>query len=113
MATKGMMTGMLGVYLTAAELTSRGFIASTTSRNAVAADVLVTDQRCRKAWSIQVKSATNVNGTFWMMGAQNKQLASESYVYIFVDIKGNAQPDYFIVPSAEVVRRVTNKTTKA
>ncbi len=49
MASKQQMTGMFGVYLTAAELTARGLIASPTSRSAIGADLLVTDQRCKKA----------------------------------------------------------------
>ena len=53
---KAHITGMLGVYLTAAELTNSGFIVSPTSRSALGADLLVTDQRCRMAWSVQVKT---------------------------------------------------------
>jgi hypothetical protein len=56
MASKHQMTGMAGVYLTAAELVQRGFIVSPTSRSALGADLLVTDQRCHKAWSVQVKT---------------------------------------------------------
>ena len=37
------ITGMRGVYLVAAELSKRGFIASPTSRGAQGADLLVTD----------------------------------------------------------------------
>src|SRR5579864_5589241 len=40
MRTKGYVTGMLGVYLTAAELTQLGFIVSPTSRSAFGADLL-------------------------------------------------------------------------
>lgn len=46
---------MLGVYLTAVELTKLGFIVSPTSRSAFGADLLVTDAGCRKAWSLQSK----------------------------------------------------------
>jgi hypothetical protein len=44
MASKQQMTGMLGAYLAAAELTQRGLIVSMTSRNARGADLLVADQ---------------------------------------------------------------------
>jgi hypothetical protein len=60
MATKGQMTGMLGVYLVAAELSRLGFIVSPTSRSAAGADLLVTDQECQKAWSVQVKTNKNI-----------------------------------------------------
>jgi len=38
LASKGQMTGMLGVYLVAAELSKRGFIVSPTSRSAAGAE---------------------------------------------------------------------------
>ena len=44
---KAIITGMIGVYLTAAELSKRGFIVSPTSRGAEGADLLVTDQECQ------------------------------------------------------------------
>ena len=62
MASKGQMTGMRGVYLVAAELTRLGFIVSPTSRSAIGADLLVTDQKCRNTYSVQVKTnATTFN----------------------------------------------------
>jgi hypothetical protein len=47
------LTGMRGVYLVAAELPRRGFVASPTSRSAIGADILVTDQACSRTYSIQ------------------------------------------------------------
>jgi hypothetical protein len=55
MATKQQMTGMLGAYLAAAELTQKGLIVSMTSRNARGADLLVADQDYKHTWSVQVK----------------------------------------------------------
>jgi hypothetical protein len=52
MAMQTQLTGMTGVYLAAAELSHLGFIVSPTSRSARGADLLVTDQGCRKAWSV-------------------------------------------------------------
>ena len=49
-------SGMLSVFLVAAELSRRGFTVSPTSRNARVADLLVTDQDCRWAFSVQVKT---------------------------------------------------------
>lgn len=46
MASSGQMTGMLGVYLVAAELSRRNFVVSPTSRSAAGADLLATDQAC-------------------------------------------------------------------
>lgn len=102
------MTGMLGVYLTAAELIRRGFIVSPTSRSAMGADLLVTDQSCKKAWSVQVKTNAKRHG-FWLAGKHARTLHSASHVYIFVDVepKKGAPPDFYVVPSKIVARDAT------
>ena len=102
MRANSQLTGMLGVYLTAAELTKRGFIVSPTSRSAFGADLLVTDQRCRKAWSVQVKTNRKA-ASFWLVGSHAADSASESHVYVFVN-GAEARPGYYIVPSADVAR---------
>ena len=43
MTSKSQLTGMTGVYLVAAQLSRRGYIASPTSRSAQTADLLVVD----------------------------------------------------------------------
>ena len=108
MRAKGHMTGMLGVYLTAAELSRRGFIVSPTSRSARGADLLVTDQECQKAWSVQVK--TNGKPTnFWLVGAHAATLKSDSHIYVFVNIRGNDPPEYIVAPSTHVANKVRHK----
>ncbi|WP_130229165.1 hypothetical protein [Bradyrhizobium sp. Leo121] len=56
MASKGQMTGMLGTYLAAAELTQKGLVVSITSRNARGAHLLAADQEYKRTWSVQVKT---------------------------------------------------------
>src|SRR5215208_4312133 len=56
LASKAQMTGMLGVYMVAAELSRLGFIVSPTSRSARGADLLVTNQTCTRTISVQVKT---------------------------------------------------------
>jgi hypothetical protein len=95
------MTGMLGVYLTAVELVKRGFIVSPTSRSAVGADLLVTDQRCQITWSVQVKTnATMAN--FWLTGSKAKDFASPSHIYVFMSAPKEKQPQFYVVPSSVV-----------
>jgi hypothetical protein len=106
MASGHQMNGMLGVYLTAAELTSRGFIVSLTSRNAFGADLLATDQKCRRAWSVQVKTKNSKN-TYWLLSPAAAKLKSESHLYVFVHLKGDSRPDYLVVPSTIVARKMT------
>lgn len=99
---KGQLTGMRGVYLVAAELSRLGFIASPTSRSALAADILVTDQACKRTFSVQVKSNAAAPN-FWLVGKHT--VVSNTHVYVFVNLrsKENAtQPEYFVVPSSVV-----------
>jgi len=70
---KGSLTGIRGVYLVAAELAKRDYIASPTSRSAAGADLLVTDASMQRAFSVQVKT----NGkamNFWLVGKQGQEL---------------------------------------
>ncbi len=82
MAAKGRMTGMLGTYLAAAELTQKGLIVSITSRNAKGADLLVANQSYKKTWSIQVKTNRKAAG-FWLMGATYKVMASSGRISVY------------------------------
>jgi len=115
MVTKGQMTGMRGVYLVAAELSRLGFIVSPTSRSARGADLLVTDQECQKAWSVQVKTNKKpVN--FWLVGVHGLMLKSDSHLYVFVNLKkGDERPEYIVAPSACVAdkTKISKGTTGA
>lgn len=108
-AHKAQMTGMLGVYLTAVELTKRGFIVSPTSRSALGADLLVTDRECVKAWSVQVKTNAS-SANFWLTSEKAKTLSSKSHVYVFVNArKDKGEPEFYVVPSRVVAKAI--KTT--
>jgi hypothetical protein len=112
MASKNQMTGMLGVYLAAAELTTRGFIVSPTSRSAIGADLLVTDQRCRRAWSVQVKTNSKA-ASFWLLNKHVDRFQSKSHAYVFVNLKKGSRPEYLVVGSevvAKKARTVERKT---
>ncbi len=113
MAGKQQLTGMRGVYLVAAELCKRGFVVAPTSRSAVGADLLVTDQLCRRAYSVQVKTNARIFG-FWLLGAKAKTLVSSTYVYVLVNLrKGGEQVEYFVVPSKVIAKKMyENKTEK-
>ncbi len=103
----GQATGMLGVYLVAAELSRRGFIVSPTSRSARGADLLVTDQSCNKAWSVQVKSNRKAPKC-WLLGKHASGIRSKSHIYVFVNLKGGkGPPDYYVVGSSKVASSMT------
>ncbi len=106
MVSKGQITGMRGVYLVAAELSRRGFIASPTSGGAAGADILVTNHDCSATFSVQVKTNAK-NGSFWLIGEKSLHIRSKTHIYVLVNIKpltdGDSY-DYFVVPSSVVCR---------
>jgi len=113
MASKGQLTGMLGVYLVAAELSRQGFIAAVTSRNAAGADLLVTDPSCRNPWSVQVKT-NRTRANFWLVNPDAQTLCEERHMYVFVTIGDEKHPDEFIVvPSSHVSEKVLKETAKS
>ncbi len=107
MASKGQLTGMRGVFLVAAELSKRGFIVSPTSRSALGADILTTDQSCCKTFSVQVKTNAK-NASFWLIGAKAQTAVSRTHIYVLVNLRDNAAKgdsvDYYVVPSKDLAK---------
>ena len=102
--SKHQQTGMHGVYLVAAELAARGLVVSPTSRSAAGADLLVTDESCANAFSVQVKTNSKPAG-FWLAGVKAQKISSPSHVYVFVNIQAKTgKHDFFVVPSAYVAQ---------
>ncbi len=99
------VSGMQGVFMVASQLSEKGFIVSPTSRNAYGADLLVTDARCRRAYTVQVKTQKG-NPSFWLVGSKAKAVVSPSHVYVLVN-QTNAGPKFYIVPSKRLAARVT------
>jgi len=94
-----LLSGMQGVYLVAAQLVKRGYVASVTSRNTAGADILVTDRECQRAYAVQVKT-NKKTFDFWLAG--NVKNVSPCYIYVLVNIrngKNGEQVEYYVVPS--------------
>ena len=111
MKTSTNLTGMTGVYLAAAELSNRGFIVSPTSRSARGADLLVTDQGCQRAWSVQVKTNHRKKNS-WRLTETARSFNSDSHIYIFVNLTGDTRPEYTIAPSSRVVDKMKGDGTQ-
>jgi len=96
------------------KLSRLGFIASPTSRSAIGADILVTDQECKETYSIQVKANTRTFG-FWLLSKKAQTMVSPHYIYVFVNLrdrKGVESTEFYIVPSAIVARKMVSGTSK-
>jgi hypothetical protein len=102
MANTKQLTGMRGVYLVAAELSRLGFIASPTSRSAIGADILATDQACSRAFSVQVKTNATTFG-FWLLGPKSKTMVATNHIYVLVNLRDRKNTvDFYVVPSKVV-----------
>jgi hypothetical protein len=109
MPSKHQFTGMWGVYLVAAELSRRGFIASPTSRSVRGADILVTNPNCTKAYSVQVKTNAATFG-FWLLNAHSKKMISTTHIYVFVNLRKDGEKvEFYVVPSKVVARNMVKK----
>jgi len=105
------MTGMRGVYLVAAELCRCNLIVSPTSRSAIGADILATDEKCKQSWSIQVKTNARTFN-FWLIGKKALEIVSPTHVYVLVNIrnrKGAEEIEYYVVPSRVIAKRMYYK----
>lgn len=114
MASKGQLTGMRGVYLAASELSKLGFIASPTSRSAIGADILVTDQECRNTYSVQVKTNARTFD-FWLLSQKSKKQVSDTHIYVLVNIRRKKEKEtieYYIVPSKIISRKIIYSKNK-
>ena len=114
MAVSGQLTGMRGVYLVAAELTRLGFIASPTSRSAIGADILVTDQKCKRTYSVQVKTNAKTFN-FWLVGAKAREIQSKTHIYVLVNLRRNKDGErieYFVVPSKVLAAKMVSAESK-
>jgi hypothetical protein len=115
MATKGQLTGMRGVYLVAAELSRLGLIASPTSRSAIGADILVTDQLCANSFSVQVKTNAKTF-SFWLVGSKVKEMVSKRHIYVFVNLRAKKDGEvieFYVVPSLVVAEKTVNDKAKS
>lgn len=113
MAQNKFQNGMHGVFLTAAELTYRGFIVSLTSRNAFGADLLVTDNQCLRTWSVQVKTNQSTAANYWLLSPHCETLKNDNHIYVFVGLKDNQRPEFLVVPSRVVAANVWKDESKS
>ncbi len=102
------LVGISGVYLVAAELSRRGYIASLTFRNTKGIAILASSQDASRQVGIQVK-ARHLRGAEWILSAKDERTAADKLFYVFVNLTGaNGRPEFYVVPSkvvAETIRR--------
>ena len=98
--------GVAGEYFVMAELTRRGYVASLTSKNTKAIDLLVSDKNGKQLAAIQVKACDNAKQQRWKMSSSVENNDSANLYYVFVNMNGGSEPSYYVVPSKYVAYRV-------
>jgi len=69
------------------------------------------DQAYHKSWAIQVKTNRKA-AKFWLLNKSYKSEFSDQLVYVFVNLRGEQRPEYYVVPSRVVAKRgLTNTST--
>lgn len=100
--------GVSGEYFVVAELTRQGYVASLTSKNTKAIDILASSKDGKRCVSIQVKTCSNNKLNTWKLNDKVENINSENIFYVFVNLNEGNPPDYFIVPSRNVAETVKN-----
>lgn len=106
MIDKSSSIGIAGEFFAAAELTRRGYVASLTSKNTKAIDILASNKDGSKSVAIQVKTSNNLKTNRWMMTASSEKISSDNLFYVLVNMNEGQMPSYFIVPSVYVADKI-------
>lgn len=94
--------GAAGVYFVAGELSRKGYIALTTTRNTKGIDLIVSNIEFTKTAYLQVKT-NSYKYDFWIVG---KPEVRDNLFYVFVNLLGNKEkPEYYVVPSKDVYQK--------
>ena len=97
--------GNAGEYFVAAELERHGFTVAVPMSNVKDFDILAIERTTHKQFAIQVKT-TSYKQRKWTLTEKNEHLKGENIVYFFVSLNGLDSPEYHIVPSEVVAKKL-------
>lgn len=97
--------GNSGEYFVAAELERRGLICAVPMSNVKVFDLLAINPDTLEQFAIQVKT-TEKKSKDWLLSEKNECFFGANFFYVFVSLNYLEQPEYHIVPSEVVARRI-------
>ena len=100
--------GIAGEFYTAAELTRHGYVASLTSKNTQTIDLLASSKDGKRSVCIQIKTCSNKKMNTWKMSKSSEQGASNHLYYVFVNLRDDDSPTFFVVPSTVVSESIAD-----
>ena len=101
------LIGIAGAHFIAGEMSRRGYVVTLTSRNTEGIDLLASNKKGTKTIAIQVKTTEGKHSPRdWILSKKAEDNISDDLIYIFVSLKGDKMPEFFIVPSKDVANYV-------
>lgn len=101
------LIGIAGAHFVAAEMSQKGYVVTLTSRNTEGIDILASNKDGTKTVSIQVKTTEGkTEPRAWILGKKSENLKSANLFYVFVTLKKDQIPNFFIVPSTDVANYI-------
>jgi len=97
--------GNAGEYFVAGELERHGLTAAVPMSHTKDFDILAIDRNTYKQFAIQVKT-TSYKQKKWTLTQKNENIEAENIIYFFVALNGLGQPEYHIVPSRDVAKKL-------
>ncbi|HEY9508659.1 MAG TPA: hypothetical protein VIV82_02230 [Verrucomicrobiae bacterium] len=94
MRIPSLLAGVAGEYFVAAELSTRGHIASISLRNTRGIDILATNKDATRSITIQCKT-NQLAQKIWILNEKSEDFVSDTHFYIFVAL-GNVLVRPFI-----------------
>lgn len=102
--------GNAGEYFVAGELERRGFTVAVPMSNTKDFDILVINRNNHKQFAIQVKT-TRYKQKRWTLTKKNETLIGDNIIYFFVSLNEMDMPEYHIVPSKIVAKKIIKDHT--
>lgn len=103
-------TGNAGEYFAAGELERRGFTVALPMSNTKDFDILAINRETYQQFAIQVKTTFSKQKA-WTLSAKSEHLVGDNIVYIFVALNDLDTPEYHIVPSKIVAKKICEAHT--
>ena len=103
--------GNAGEYFVAGELERRGLICAVPMSNVRSFDLLAINPETLEQFAIQVKT-TGKKSKSWLLQKKNESLYGENFFYVFVSLNNLDQPEYHIVPSEIVAKKIKSDHKK-
>ncbi|MBR5767375.1 MAG: aspartate ammonia-lyase [Clostridia bacterium] len=97
--------GNCGEYFVAAELERRGFSVAVPMSNTELFDILAFNRTTHEQWAIQVKT-TSREKSEWPLNRKNEDIVGDRIIYVFVKLNDINMPQYYIVPSEDVSKKI-------